>query len=352
MTFILSKFDILFFYVYNKRMKNELIQKLLIVTDEEQEIINSGKVDINQYTKRKSKKISGATYFEDGNEVFLRRHPRFANFPEHGHDYTEIMIVIAGNITHKIEDDLITLSAGDVLILNKFARHSICSTDKNDLGLNILLSDKFLLSFIQKTDVEILKGFFEENFVFAGEADYMFFKSASAIQTDNLIENLVCFTLSSGSTKNRAQSLTISLLLEQLPFNCQKIILHRKTDFLRGKYKISKEERYKNFIEKYIEEEFVDGSLSACARKMGINEQYLSRLTKSIFGKTFKRLLIDKRMEESEKLLLSDTLTVQETAAAIGYENVYGFNTAFKNKYGDYPSVWRDKQKKAVGGEN
>lgn len=346
MTFTLSEFDILFFIIYNIDMNNELIQKLLIVTDEEQEIINSGKVDINQYTKRKSKKISGATYFEDGNEVFLRRHPRFATFPKHGHDYTEIMIVLAGNITHKIEDDSVTLSAGDVLILNKFARHSIETTGKNDLGLNILLSDKFLLSFIQKTEVAVLKRFFEENFVFAGAADYMVFKSGSAIPTNNLIENLVCFTLSK-SSNNRALSLTITLLLEQLPYNSQKFILHRKTDYLRGKFAMSKEERYKNAIENYIEEEFVGGTLSACARKLGINEQYLSRLTKSIFGKTFKQLLIDKRIEEGGKLLLSGALTVQETAAAIGYENVYGFNTAFKNKHGEYPSVWRDNHNKA-----
>ena len=330
---------------YGKNMNEELLQKLEDLTAEEKNILKSGMVDINYYTKRKSKKISGATYFEDGNEVYFRRHPRFAKFPEHGHDYTEIMIVAAGTITHYIDGSRITLSAGDVLVLNKFARHSICTTGKNDIGLNFLLSDKFVLSFIQKTEVAVLKRFFEENFISGGAADFIVFKSGFATVINNLIENLVCISFSEKMSKSRALSLTLSVLLEQMPYFSEKFIIHRKTDCYRGRYLENKEDKYRNAISTYIEDEFAAGTLSGCARKLGINEQYLSRMTKSLFGKTFKQLLIEKRISESESLLHTDTLTISEIAAAIGYENVYGFDVAFQKIHGVKPSVWRNNNK-------
>ena len=328
-------------------MNKELTEKLRKTTDEEQEIIKNGKVDLNGYTKRKSKKISGATYFEDGDEVFFRRHPRFAEFPEHGHDYTEIMICAEGTITHRINGNSVSLGEGDVLILNKFARHSIAKTSATDLGLNILLSDKYLLGFNEKTDDDILKKFFEENFRANGSPAYIVFKSDDNLVINNLIENLVALSLSDKKhNKKRAVVSTLTALLEQVSALSKKITVCKKTNEFFEPFFESREEKYKRQIEKYVSEEFVCGSLAECARLMGINEQYLSRLTKKLFGQNFKTLLTDKRTEEGEKLLKNSDLTVSDIAAAIGYENVYGFNEAFRKKHGITPSIWKENELK------
>jgi len=319
------------------------MQKLFKNTQEENLIVSTGKIDLNFYTRRKNKKISGATYFEDGTEVYFRRHPRFSDFPEHGHDYTEIMIVVNGTIAHKIGREKIILYAGDVLILNKFAKHSIFYTDREDIGFNFLLSDKYILSFIDRTEDKILKRFFEENFRYEGAPAYAVFRAGKCITHENLIEN-IAFLAVSEKYRNSLMTGTLSLLLEQLSFSSEKITFTRKTDDFTEAFPSSRAEKYRKAIERYISEEFAGGSLSGCARELGINEQYLSRLTKRIFGKNFKSLLIEKRIAEAEKLLSSGTLTVAETAAAVGYENVYGFNEAFRKKHGVTVSGWRGKR--------
>ena len=47
----------------------------------------------------------------------MRPHSRFVEFPEHRHNYVEMMYVVQGNITHIIEGKELTLHKGDVLML-------------------------------------------------------------------------------------------------------------------------------------------------------------------------------------------------------------------------------------------
>lgn len=325
-------------------MNDEIIAKYLRITPEESEVIKSGRIVIGDYTKRRNKKISGSKYFEESEEVFMRRHPRFAEFPEHGHDYTEVMVVLSGSITHRIGDEKIKLDAGDVIVLNKSVRHSIDNTGENDVGLNILLPDKFILAFAENSHEKILKRFFEESFRFCGDPSFAVFRAGKSRIIGNLVENLAELFLSEKKIRTAAANDTVYLMLELLSSFSEKIVFQKNTTDFSEAFPEARDVKYEIAIRKYVSTEFVCGSLSACARQLGINAQYLSRLTKKIFGKSFKQLFIEKRLERAEKLMRSGTLTVQEVAAAVGYENVYGFNTAFYNKHGVYAAEWRKQQ--------
>ncbi len=337
---MLSKFDINVFLLYNYVMDEFLLQRLLAITPEENKILTDGGVDIGDYTRRKSKRISGMRYFEDDKLIYPRRHPRFYPFPEHGHDYCEIMLAVSGKITHDIHGEKITLYGGDLIILNKSARHSIEKTDLNDIGLNYLLSDNLLLDFADKTTVEPLAVFFRNCFKQNNDGGYLLLSGKDDIIARNLIENLVYMTVFDEKNKYGELPLTLFLLLERL------VTLNREKLVNDGVFAIeSKENRertYKQKITRYIGEHYADGTLSSCAATLGINPQYLSRLTAKLFGESFKKIATKKRITEAEKLLASSNLTVQEISAAVGYENVYGFNQAFIKIHGLTPARWRD----------
>lgn len=278
-------------------------------------------------------------YFEDDKLIYPRRHPRFYPFPEHGHDYCEIMLAVNGKITHDVQGEKITLNGGDLLILNKSARHSIEKTSRNDIGLNYLLSDNLLLDFADKTTLEPLRAFFENCFKKNGDGAYLFIPGKDDLIARNLIENLVYTTVFDEKNKYNELPLTLFLLLERLgELNRDKLT---KEEAFAIESSGGRERAYKQKITKYIGEHYADGTLSACAATLGINPQYLSRLTVRLFGESFKRLATKKRIEEAEKLLLSSSLTIQEISAAIGYENVYGFNQAFIKLQRQTPSLWR-----------
>ena len=76
----------------------------------------------------------------------------------------EFMYVYAGNVTHIVGKEKITLQRGDILFLNKHIRHSILRADKQDLGINFILSDAFLQTLTKSAETNpVLKHFIKEN---------------------------------------------------------------------------------------------------------------------------------------------------------------------------------------------
>ena len=73
----------------------------------------------------------------------MRPHSRFVDFPEHRHNYVEMMYVVQGNITHIIEGKELTLHKGDVLMLNQQVRHAIRRAEYEDIGINFIALPEF-----------------------------------------------------------------------------------------------------------------------------------------------------------------------------------------------------------------
>lgn len=321
-------------------MRDFILQKLLPQTAEEREMIKNGGVNISDYTRRKSKRISGIGYFENDKPLYPKRHPRFFAFPEHGHDYCEIMLAVSGEITHVIDGEKVTLRRGDLIVLSKATRHCIEKTQDEDIGLNYLLSDRVLLDFIDKTSSDVLKSFFTDCFKKNGTSDYVVMSSSGNIIAENLVENVVCLTIGNKKNAYRAITDTLFLLFDELGQSNENI---RRKESEVGNFSQGSERKddYAKKIRRYIAESYVNGSLCACAEQLGINPQYLSRLTKKITGKNFKTLLIEQKLNQAERLLSTTDLTVQEISSAVGYENVYGFNQAFIKRNEQTPSSWR-----------
>ena len=127
-------------------MEDFLMKKLSAVTDEERHILAGKNLNKNIYTGPgdfviNSDKITGGV-----RDITVRTHTRYTNFPLHKHNYLEIMIVLSGVITHRIDGEAITLGEGDILILNKHVAHSIDKVDTPDIGVNVILSDNFVES--------------------------------------------------------------------------------------------------------------------------------------------------------------------------------------------------------------
>ena len=104
---------------------------------------------------------------ERGRLVTVRPHSRFVEFPEHRHNYVEMMYVVQGNITHIIEGKELTLHKGDVLMLNQQVRHAIRRAEYEDIGINFIALPEFFeipLSMLHEKNVlaEFIVGAFRQ----------------------------------------------------------------------------------------------------------------------------------------------------------------------------------------------
>ena len=124
-------------------MDSAILERLTRLTDEEREILRGRDVKKDDYSYS-DKFIVNSRKLLGERELDLRPHTRFIDFPEHGHDYMEFMYVYAGSISHVIGKETVTLERGDILFLNRHARHSIRRAGREDIGINFILSNPFL----------------------------------------------------------------------------------------------------------------------------------------------------------------------------------------------------------------
>lgn len=78
-------------------------------------------------------------------------------------------------------------------------------------------------------------------------------------------------------------------------------------------------------------------TIKALSRKVAINECYLKKGFKEIFGTTIFDFYQSQRMEHAKYLLYEKGLSVTEVSSLLGYSSISHFSTAFKKQTGIKP---------------
>lgn len=311
-------------------MEQEIIDALGALSEEERDILSGKGIQKAAYSKAESFIVEGEKFLND-QPLDLRRHTRFTDFPEHGHNYMEFMYVFSGSITHLIGKETVTLQRGDILFLNKHIRHSILRADTQDIGLNFILSDAFLQMTMQNgIGNPVLKSFLEENFSQYGEGEYLYFKTKDNFPIRNLMDNLIYAVV------KRSQELyggLVSLLFSYLSY--YEDALHNKSRFS------SPDARFLKAVLSYLEGNFRTATLGELAGIMGYHEAYLSRRIRLVTGSSFRELLQEKRLTCAVNLLSTSNLTVENIIHAVGYENQSYFHRMFRARFGATPHRYR-----------
>jgi len=94
---------------------------------------------------------------------------------------------------------------------------------------------------------------------------------------------------------------------------------------------------------RHLEEKFADSTirLASAAQHVDVTPSHLERLLKEHTRLTFLEHLRRIRMRHAERLLLTTTSSIKETAYACGYAGTGSFGRDFKRTHGCTASVWR-----------
>ena len=77
------------------------------------------------------------------------------------------------------------------------------------------------------------------------------------------------------------------------------------------------------------------------ARELGVSENILSRVINKAFGKSFRKLLNDHRVEEAKQLLRESDSPITQIAFDVGFNSLASFNRVFKEAVKQAPSAYR-----------
>ena len=330
----ISLFDMLHGKDYNKSMDKAIIERLTRFSDEEKEILAGQALRQGDYTLSDKFIVNEKKLLSEGKQLDLRLHTRFVDFPEHGHDYMEFMYMYAGSVTHVVDGEQITLACGDILFLNRHIRHSVLRAGREDIGINFIVSNDFLKQVFRNVRSDpIMSEFITRNFAPDSEGEYLHFSTADCFPVRNLMDNLIYALAKHMPDDTAVLTQIVSLLFSYLSY-------YRET--LRSGLRVSSPDtRLKQAVSAYVAERYPSASLTELAGELGYSAEYLSRRIAKLFGKNFRELLLEERLDAAARLLKETKLSAAQIVEAVGYENCSHFYRLFRQRYGQTPRRYR-----------
>lgn len=315
-------------------MREDLMQELRRVTEEEERLLAGGQVDKSLYTSGSAFLIDSEKLLAKGKLITVRPHTRFASFPMHRHNYVEIMYMCSGKTVHRMEGrPPLTLQAGELLFLNQNAAHGVDRAGEEDVGVNFIVLPQFFdyaLALIGMDNVLgkfLLSGLRQSG----GELSCLHFRVSHVPTVQNLVENLVWSLVHPQPNARRINQATMGVLLLQL------------LNYTEDLEEASGNGAVLSALRE-IEENYRTADLTRLAGELHVSLPYLSAAVHRATGRTFKELLLEKRLSKAAQLLRETRLTTQDIILAVGYENTSYFYRVFRARFGVTPKEYRRQQ--------
>ena len=324
-------------------MDKALLDRLSQITAEEQDILHgSGTIDRSLYyradvsagSKNRPDEIDASLVLTNGKLIDMRPHTRFIHFPEHTHNYVEFVYMCQGSTTHIIDGNRIVLKEGDLLFMNQNARQEILPAGRDDIAVNFMIMPHFFDLALRNLENEsgALRDFLISCLTDRDMGgNYLYFDAADILPVQNLMENMIWIMLNEPQNRRTLSQTTISLLF--LTLIDQASHLHVSGN--------SYDQNIMLHLFNYIDTQYQSASLFEFAEANGSDIYTMSRFIKRNTGRTFKELLVEKRLRQAEYLLSNTALPVADIAVSVGYENTSYFHRLFRSIYGMSPRDWR-----------
>lgn len=283
------------------------------------------------------KKISESFFFNKDQHIVINKHPRFAIIPEHRHEFIEMSYVYAGTLTQTINTKKITLSEGQLIILDTNVAHSIEATGENDIIINCLMRRSYYDSHLihRLAGNNLLSEFFV-NAVYKSQeqSQYMIFPSEGNSKVRHFMTELICEYYSSNICSEEAINSYLGLLFTEL------LRLYKDTKYNNetgsGKRMVNMAD-----ILHYMEIHYQTISLTSAAEHFHFHPNYLSKLIKDYLGQSFIKVIQDIRLKKAILLLKNTDLNIVEISEHIGYKNIHFFYKNFREHFLMSPAEYR-----------
>lgn len=320
-------------------MDQWLFEQIQKITPEEQAYLD-GEEQVNKeiYTKKQNFEIDCQLFLKQGKLITVRHHSRFIEFPEHKHNYIEIVYVCAGEIVHYIDGKVLSMQKGDLLLMNQNVKHSVKRAEMGDIGINFIALPEFFdipLQMMRRQNMiaDFLLGTLRQNNTVP---QYLLFQLNEQKYISNLMENMISSVVYDSENEDIINQYSMGLVFLYL-LNHMDRLAHNSSQ--------SYEDVVIQAVLKYIDTQYRTAALSRIAEDFNLSLSAVSRLIKKNTGFTFVELLMRKRFQKALMFLVETELPIDQIAANIGYENLSYFYRQFKANYGVTPSQYRAEHK-------
>lgn len=323
-------------------LSEEILKKLISLSEEEINILEGDeRIDSSIYHDEKNNIIDINKLLLPGEMISIRKHTRFIDYPEHSHNYLELIYVFSGTMVQVIGGKEVTLNAGEFSLSNCNVSHKIKKAYENDIIFNFIIRTEFFdyISTLIDSYNTVFNFILDALYSNTGNEQTMIFRVSKNEAIKNLIENIITTLYSNEPSKNIKIKLLVGLLLTEFTNNIDDVELLKSNSY---------DSMINIKILEYISKDYKEGSLAAISKILHQPTYKICKIIKKYTGCTFKQLIQETRLNKAENLLLSTNMPINDIMYEVGYENVTYFYKIFKEKYSSTPNEYRKTYKNKI----
>lgn len=267
-----------------------------------------------------------------------REHVMRAMSP-HGHLFFELIIVVSGTGRHTIDGVTHDARSGSVFVLPPGSIHDLRDFSDADAWSVIFLADSMDsmqvqgLTPLDNLPIGLLFDVFRQPAL----------RLLPPIQLDELGLRQVA-DLIQRLDDELTQRLTGYEHAVRSAMQLLSVTLARYASAITHDYRISGD--HQDLVSRAfadIDQHYRDGAaLSKAAERLGLTNSYLTTKLRRLTGRTYGDWVIERRMIEARRLLVTTELSIGEIADMLGYAEIASFIRRFRSRHQMTPAAWRE----------
>ena len=253
----------------------------------------------------------------------------------HCHDFIEIVYVLAGRATQRVDESFYEVERGDVIFINYGSHHAFEPHGEFEYA-NICFMPEVLSSNIitRENALALLSLTAFDDMRKDKNGGKLSFFGDERREVEFLISCMLREYGSGWPDSDRAVGNYLSIIITKM---LRKTLINDSGEKTRDVW-----DELNEYIDENLHEEL---TLSALAKKSFYNPSYFSRTFKQKFGVSFSDYVRAKRIEQAMYLLESSELSVDEIIERVGYSDRSAFYHAFSKAAAMTPAEYRTKNK-------
>lgn len=257
----------------------------------------------------------------------------------HCHDGYEVLMMKRGNVGMQIEDRMITLQPGDIVLIPPYVFHFACQQSSDTYCRVVLNMKETVIQSLIASD----ESYRHITDVFYQTPDYHIHVNGSTLR--QLID-LACALEAASGSKADAYGATI---LSKSLLSIILVILNRQAASsvapILPQTQAPSMPKVVTDVIHYVDQNLAgDLSVSGIAESVHLNSVYLTRLFRQYSGLSLQQYIIEKRLAEAKRMLRNGQ-SPTDVCYACGFNNYSNFSRTFTNHVKISPRQYQENSR-------
>lgn len=285
-----------------------------------------------------SKIFTADKFIEDGMSLGIFKNETTDEEPPHTHGFAEIIYILDGCCTQRVNESECELHRGDVVFINYGSTHAYTPRDKFTYYNICFLPEVVYERIINRDNAFDLLSLTAIDDILRAESSVgkITFEGEERCVIETLLSDMAAEYRSDRAERRAVLESYMTILVAKIMRKAIPSMMISETESAGIWREIT------DFIDSNLGERL---TLEALARKCFYNPSYFSRCFKEKTGTTLVDYLARARAERAAVLLSEGRHTVEEIVELCGFSDRSSFYRAFSKHYGMTPKEYRSKSR-------